>query len=144
MKKERSDNKIQNLFTHVKTVIRTKDFDASKNFYSQILGLDIIEEYDEEMGVRGCILRIGKTGSNAFIEISAIDTNHPYFDSSFARVFDNDKMDLQIKTNSINYWANHIETKWIHKGPIKRPWGAIYLYLRDPDGLQIIIYQEKD
>jgi len=143
MKNGNYNNKEQIGFTNVKTVIRTKDFEASKNFYSQVLGFDIVEEYDEEKGVRGCILRIGKTGSNAFLEISAVDTDHYYYNKSFDRTFDNDKIDLQIKTNSIDYWVKNLDDKWKKKGPVDKPWGATYLYLRDPDGLQIIIYQEK-
>lgn len=141
---EKNENKMdQDRLSDVKTVIRTKDFEASKKFYSEILGLKIVEEYSEEKGVQGCILRIGKNSSSSFIEISAIHPDHYYFNSSFGKNIENDKIDLQIKTNSIDYWENYLKGKWKARGPVDRPWGSRYLYLRDPDGLQIIIYQES-
>jgi len=141
---ENKENKMdQDRLSEVKTVIRTKDFKVSKKFYSEILGLKIVEEYNGEKGVQGCILRIGKSNSSSFIEISAINSDHYYFDSSFDKNIENDKIDLQIKTNSIDYWTNYLKGKWKARGPVDRPWGSRYLYLRDPDGLQIIIYQEQ-
>lgn len=127
----------------LKTTIRTKSFDVSKMFYSTILNFNVVEEYDDNDGSRGCILRIGSEESNAFVEISEIETKHDYFNSSFKNDFINDKIDLQIKTNSIVYWAERLKKLWKVRGPVNRPWGSQYLYLRDPDGLQIIIYQEN-
>ncbi len=141
---ENSENKMdQDRLSDVKTVIRIKDFKASKKFYSEILGLKIVEEYNGEKGVQGCILRIGESSSSSFIEISAIDADHYYFDNSYSKDIESDKIDLQIKTNSIDYWENYLKGKWKARGPVDRPWGSRYLYLRDPDGLQIIIYQES-
>ena len=60
----------------LKTVIRTKDFQASKKFYTQILNLEIVEEYDEENGSRGVIMRFGEESNNAFFEISEILDDH--------------------------------------------------------------------
>lgn len=126
----------------LKTVIRTKDFEASKQFYTEILNLEISEEYDDGNGSKGCIVRFGDENSNAFFEISEIKKSHDYYQDAFSRGVDNDKTDIQIKTNSVDYWANRLKEKWEARGPIKRPWGSEYLYLRDPDGLHIIIYQE--
>ena len=52
-------------------------------------------------------------------------------------------MDIQIRTDNVEYWAERLNNKWEARGPVLRPWGSFYLYLRDPDGLQIIIYEEK-
>ncbi|MDY8137430.1 VOC family protein [Aquimarina sp. 2201CG5-10] len=129
----------------IKTVIRTKDYTASKQFYTEILMLKIAEEYDDGDGSRGSILRIGPADSNAFIEISEISDHHNYFQQPFSKSINNDKIDLQIRTNDVNFWANRLKTySWNSTGPVLRPWGSYYLYLRDPDGLQIIIYQEKE
>lgn len=124
---------------NLKTVIRTKDYDASKKFYHQILNLDIVEEYNNEN--RGCIFRFGDKNTNAFLEISEIPKDHYYYHDSYNEYVENDKIDIQIRTNNIDHWSEHLNEKWETKGPINRPWGAQYLYLRDPDGLQIIIYQ---
>ncbi len=127
----------------LKTVIRTKDFEASKKFYTELLGLGIIEEYDSENGSRGCILGFAGEDNNAFIEISEIRATHNYYQPAFSKMVDNDKMDIQIRTQSADHWAKKLKGIWKTRGPIERPWGSRYLYLRDPDGVNIIIYEEK-
>ncbi len=126
-----------------KTVIRTKDFDASKKFYTQLLGLSIIEEYDDGNGSRGVIVQIGSEDNNALIEISEIKEFHEYYEEAFDESFMSNKTGIQIRTTDVFHWASILNKNWETKGPILRPWGSYYLYLRDPDGLQIIIYQEK-
>lgn len=135
--------KAKNELYSLKTVIRTKNLDVSKRFYTELLELEIVQEYNDGDGARGCILRVGDENSNAMIELSEINKHHYYYQASFSRVLDNDKIDVQIRTKNIAYWATRLTEKWAVKGPILRPWGSHYLYLRDPDGMQIIIYQEK-
>lgn len=126
----------------LKTVIRTKDFKVSKNFYTRILKLAISEEYDDG-GARGCIVELGPEPNKAFIEISEINPDDDYFQADFARESQTDKVDMQIKTGNVEYWAERLkENNWPARGPVLRPWGFRYLYLRDPDNLQIIIYEE--
>ena len=136
------DHSPYNSLLSLKTVIRTKNYEASKEFYTQILGLEIIEEYDGN-GSKGLVLRFGPDGSNAFFEISEILDDHSYYQKSFSESIENDKTDIQLRTDNIEYWAARLKEKWTARGPNLRPWGSYYLYLRDPDGLQIIIYQEK-
>ncbi|MHA7057779.1 VOC family protein [Aquimarina sp. M1] len=124
----------------LKTVIRTKDYEASKKFYTKILTLEVVKEYNSKN--RGCILKFSDT-NHALLEISEIPKGHDYHHPSFDKSLINDKIDIQIETDDIHYWAKHLDDKWEIRGPIDRPWGSQYLYLRDPDGLQIIIYQEK-
>lgn len=137
------DDSPNNSLLSLKTVIRTKDINASKAFYTQILNLDIIEEYDDGNGSRGLIVRFGQEDSNAFFEISQIKDDHNYYQEAFNKSIENDKIDIQLRTDNVEYWAARLKEKWSVRGPILRPWGSYYLYLRDPDGLQIIIYQEK-
>ena len=88
-------------------------------------------------------MRFGPEGSNAFIEISKIEKDHVYYQDAFSLTIENDKTGIQLRTDTMEYWAALLKEKWNTRGPILRPWGSSYLYLRDPDGLQIIIYQEK-
>ena len=127
----------------LKTVIRTKNLEASRIFYTQVLNLQITEQYNDGNGSKGIIVRFGPEDSNAFLEISEITDNHSYYQEAFSENFENDKTDIQLRTVNIKYWATRLKNKWKARGPILRPWGSYYLYLRDPDGLQIIIYQEK-
>lgn len=137
------DDSSQNSFLSLKTVIRTKNIEASKEFYTQVLNLKIIENYDDGNGSKAIILRYGPEGSNAFFELSEIKEHHSYHQKAFDENLENDKIDIQLRTNNVAYWANRLKDKWTARGPVLRPWGSYYLYLRDPDGLQIIIYQEK-
>lgn len=132
------DKKLQS----IKTVIRTKNFDTSKHFYTEILQLEIVEEYDDGDDI-GCIVQLGGETSSAFIEISEIAKENDYFHESFAIESQTDKVDMQIRTEDVNYWAKRLKEHNIKaRGPVLRPWGFHYLYLRDPDNLQIIIYEE--
>lgn len=126
-----------------KTVIRTKDFKSSKSFYTQLLNLSIIEEYNDNNGSRGIIFRFGEEGSNALLEVSEIKEHHGYYQEQFSENFNNNKSSIQLRTDDVFKWASILNKVWETKGPILRPWGSYYLYLSDPDGLQIIIYQEK-
>lgn len=128
----------------VKTVIRTKDFEAAKQFYVDILDLKIVEEYDDGNGSKGCIMGFNLAHNNAFVEISEIKPTHSYYQPAFSRTVDNDKLEIQIKTEDVDYWAEKLKSVWEARGPIERPWGSRYLYLRDPDGVHIIIYQERE
>jgi len=138
------DHSPHHSLSSLKTVIRTKDFEASKRFYTQVLNLQIIEDYDDGNGSKGLIMRFGPEGSNAFFEISEIMDDHNYYQKAFSENIENDKSGIQLRTDNVAYWAARLKDKWNARGPITRPWSSHYLYLRDPDGLQIIIYQEND
>ena len=140
---EKNDNSSFGSLLSLKTVIRTKNYEDSKAFYTEILNLDLVEEYDDGNGSKGSILRFGQKGSNAFLEISEISQEHDYHQKAFDEVLENDKIDIQIRTENINFWATRLKNQWKTRGPILRPWGSYYLYLRDPDELQVIIYEEK-
>ena len=117
------DHSPHNSLLSLKTVIRTKDFEASKIFYTQILSLEIIEEYDDGNGSKGLIMRFGPEGSNAFVEISEIRDDHNYYQEPFSENIENDKTDIQLRTDNVEYWAIRLNEKWNARGPILRPWG---------------------
>ena len=50
-------------------------------------------------------------------------------------------MELQIRTDSLNDWAEALDGVCPMEGPLDRPWGHRYLWLRDPDGLRIALYE---
>jgi catechol 2,3-dioxygenase-like lactoylglutathione lyase family enzyme len=127
----------------IKTVIRTKDFATSVHFYKELLKFEVVEEYDDNNGSKGCILSLADNRS-AMIEISEILPHHDYYDPIFDETFSSYKAGMQFKTANVQKWKEELSGKWTTRGPILRPWGASYLYLEDPDGLPIIIYQEKE
>ncbi len=136
----------QNQSTHEllsqKTVLRVKDFPASKAFYTEVLSLHIVEEYNDGDGSKGCILRYGGEGSNALLEISEIKESHVYYQKAFSKTMGSNKISIQLRTDNVSYWADRLQENWKVRGPVLRPWGSQYLYLLDPDGMQIIIYEE--
>ncbi len=125
----------------IKTTIRVKNIQVSKSFYTEVLKMEIVEEYGSDS--LGCIIRVGGETGNALIELSQIPEDHYYFDEAYQKNVVNDKIDLQIKTDNVDAWVQSLKGIWEARGPVDRPWGSKYLYLRDPDGIQIIIYQEK-
>ncbi len=99
----------------LKTVIRTKNFNASKSFYTQILNLDIREEYNDLNGVKGIILSMGE-GNNGFIEISEILEGSESFQSHFKAEVESDKISLQIKTDDIEFWSSNLKNRYQFTG----------------------------
>ncbi len=128
------DNK-KRTFLGQKTVIRTRDFKSSCTFYKEVLGLEIAESWNNDLDC-GCIFSTGGSGS---IEISYLEPGHDYFRSVFTAPASL-KMDIQLATKDMDGWVNRLSPLWEYKGPVSRPWGTQYLYLRDPDDVQIIIY----
>ncbi|MAG59161.1 MAG: hypothetical protein CMJ83_22990 [Planctomycetes bacterium] len=101
--------------------------------------LKVIEEWDGEDG-RGCIVAPGE-GAGGFIELSQIHLDHDRYQGEFSRPFTNDKADLRLRAGSVNAWVQRLNGRWPFEGPIKRPWGNCYLWLRDPDGLKVAIFE---
>ena len=125
----------------IKTVIRCRDFDASRHFYASVLNLPIVEEWSEPQG-RGAIFGFGsdRTGLIEIYEMTQADAR---FDPAFASPIANDKIDVQLKTDSVTEWADRLRPVWPFVGPEDLPWGQRWITLRDPDGLLIAIYQDR-
>lgn len=126
--------------TSLKTVIHTEDFTNSVRFYHEVLGLEVVNKWDEP-GDRGRIFKVGS--ERAFIEILETKAQGEHSANEFPSGMINNKMEIQMATKNLEAWVSRLQTLWPTKGPLKRPWGSSYLYLRDPNGIQIIIYQES-
>jgi catechol 2,3-dioxygenase-like lactoylglutathione lyase family enzyme len=126
----------------IKTVVRCRDFDASRHFYASILNLPIIEEWSEPQG-RGAIFGFGsdRAGMIEIYEMTQADTR---FDPAFASPIVDDKIDVQLKTDSIAAWVDRLRGAWPFVGPQDLPWGQRWVTLRDPDGLLLAIYQDRE
>ena len=128
----------------VKTVVRCRDIDASRRFYKDVLGLAVVEEWDKAEG-KGCILTPG--GNDGLIELSQVHellAPSPRGRSSlaaFSKPFETDKVELQFRTDSLDEWVAHLCQQWEVVGPVARPWGQRYLWLRDPDNLLVALVE---
>jgi|SRR6185369_5065143 len=124
----------------IKTVIRCANFDCSRDFYTRILGFTAAEEWTEPEG-RGAIFHI--EGVGPALEIYEMCRADARFDERFHRPLDSDKIDLQLETPCVDRWVGRLTGVWEFEGPEELPWGQRWIKLRDPDRLQIAIYERK-
>ena len=79
-------------------MLRCRDLAASRRFYVDLLGLEVVEEWDDP-GDQGCIVGFGPGGG--FLEMLAVDPKHPEHRSDFEGPVANDKIELQIRVESV-------------------------------------------
>jgi catechol 2,3-dioxygenase-like lactoylglutathione lyase family enzyme len=105
------------------------------------LGLRVLEEWDEPLG-QGAIFAFGtdETGSLEIYQMNPVD---PRYDPAFMSRIANDKIDIQLRTDSVDSWVEGLQNAWPFDGPDDLPWGQRWIKLRDPDGLLIAIYEER-
>ncbi|WCL53699.1 VOC family protein [Gimibacter soli] len=121
----------------VKTVIRTGRFDEARAFYADILGLKVAEEWDEATD-KGCIFAL--EGPGGFIELAATsqDAEKRHLHAERAT----GKVELQIRTEDLQAWAAHFARLGVPcTGPVARPWGNSYLWVEDPDGVRVTLFE---
>ena len=128
-------------FRSLKVVIRCANLDARRAFYTEILGLPVVEQWEEEQG-RGLIVSAGG-GAGALLEVYEMSHADRRFDARFRERVESDKIDLQLHTESVDDWASRLAGLWPFEGPENLPWGQRWIKLRDPDGLLIAIYTER-
>jgi hypothetical protein len=63
----------------------------------------------------------------------------PVFDAPF----ENDKIDLQLRTGDLEAWIAALGGVWEYSGPQRLPWGERRITLRDPDNLLVAIYESQ-
>ena len=128
---------------HLKVVLRVADLAVSRRFYTEILGLQILIEWEEEQG-NGCIMRCGDEATDGEIELYQMTELDERYDPRFGQPFSSDKIDLQLRTPSLTTWITNLADKWPFEGPETLPWGQRWIKLRDPDHLLVAIYEELD
>ena len=122
----RTDITAEGPVTAVKTRLNTALFEESMVFYMEIIQLPLVTSWNDD-GDKGAIF-----GSNGgYIELGS---------SEVAIVFSS-ALSLQFRVDDIDAFAASIANKWPYEGPVDRPWGSRYLYLTDPNGVSIIVYQ---
>ena len=125
----------------LKIVIRCRDYQASRRFYAEILGLNVLQEWEEVEG-KGCILGFDSSGVGGWLELYQMTEQDPRHDPTFAGPLSNDKIDIQLQTSRLDHWVAALAEQWPFKGPEDLPWGQRWIQLRDPDNLLVAIYEE--
>lgn len=113
----------------LKTKITTPHLNATKTFFESVLGLVVVEEWDEPND-RGVILEFESGSREALLEI---------YDGEATQDFSG--LSLQFRVRSVDEVLNGLPEGIAYEGPTKRPWGSTYVYLEDPNGIQVIVYE---
>ena len=50
-------------------------------------------------------------------------------------------MSLQFRVSDLARIEPRLQGVVSCEGPSERPWGSVYLYLHDPSGIQVIVYE---
>lgn len=115
--------------THsLKTKITTPRFAETIAWYRELFGLDPVEQWDEP-GDKGCILAFPGGRNEAFLEIYAGPA------ANFLG------LSLQFRTADLDGFHAALAGRFESGGPVDRPWGSRYLYLTDPNGIAVIVYE---
>ncbi len=120
----------------LKTVIRCADYRASRRFYHEVLGLEVLTEWDLPQG-SGCTLGFGEAGFGGILELYQMTPADSRYDPAFGKPFPSDKVDLQLGTSDLAAWQARLDGVWPYEGPVTMPWPESRLKLRDPDGLLV-------
>ena len=114
-----------------KVRITTPFYEESVQFYVECLGMKVQQSWDEEND-KGCLLVLNRADQGSAVLELAYQQEY----SSFSG------MSLQFKVDNLTDVITQFSSKVVFKGPVKRPWGSEYLYLKDPSGIQIVVYAE--
>jgi catechol 2,3-dioxygenase-like lactoylglutathione lyase family enzyme len=112
----------------LKTKIVTSRLAETRDWYLDLLGLSIVEEWDAP-GDRGCILGLSRSSGEALLEIHEGEPASGYGGLS-----------LQFRVDAVDAFAVQDDPRFSFKGPIDRPWGSRYLYFSDPNGISVILF----
>ncbi len=113
----------------LKTKITTPRLAETRAFYESLFDLRVVEEWNEPDD-RGVILQFPDGYREALLEIYDGPGPHDFAGLS-----------LQFRVDNLKSFTASLPTNIIFEGPDRRPWGSTYLYLRDPNEIQVIVYE---
>ena len=112
----------------LKTKLITPRLAETRDWYRDLLGLELLEEWDEPRD-RGCILGLATGLREALLEIH--EGEDP---GSFAGI------SLQFRVPNVDQFPLPSGPRFASSGPEERPWGSRYLFLTDPNGVSVVIF----
>lgn len=112
----------------LKTKIITPRLAETCAFYVTCLGMRVVEEWKEADDV-GCILALASDGREALLEVYEGKPSDGFSGLS-----------LQFRTDDLSAFRARLPKGIECRGPVARPWGSNYLYLTDPNGIAVIVY----
>ena len=115
--------------TGLKTKISTPRLQESVDFYTRYFGMKVLETWDEP-GDRGVTIGFSTPEAEAFLEIYYAEELGSY-----------DAISLQFRVDDAKAFADGLHGRLEFRGPTPRPWGSLYVYLTDPSGIQVVVYE---
>jgi catechol 2,3-dioxygenase-like lactoylglutathione lyase family enzyme len=112
----------------LKTKIITPRLAETCAFYVTCFGMRVVEEWNEVDDV-GCILALASDGREALLELYEGEQSDGFSGLS-----------LQFRTDDLLAFEANLPNSIACRGPVARPWGSNYLYLTDPNGISVIVY----
>jgi catechol 2,3-dioxygenase-like lactoylglutathione lyase family enzyme len=112
----------------LKTKIITPRLKETCEFYITCFGMQVVEAWQEVDDV-GCILALASDGREALLEL---------YEGKLAEGFSG--LSLQFRTANLAAFRASLPAAVECRGPVARPWGRNYLYLTDPNGISVIVY----
>ncbi|MEZ5316849.1 MAG: VOC family protein [Vicinamibacterales bacterium] len=112
----------------LKTKITTPRLDETRAFYERLFDLVVAEAWDDP-GDRGVILALSPDAREALLEIHEGPEAPP------------GSVSLQFKVHDLEAFRRRLPADLPVAGPTPRPWGSTYLYLRDPNGIAVVVFE---
>lgn len=112
----------------LKTKIITPRFEETRDWYRDLFGMAVVEEWDEPAD-KGCILALRSAKSEALLEIYHGEVP-----------FDFRGLSLQFRVADFHAFRELDEPRFASEGPVDRPWGSRYLFFTDPNGISVVVF----
>lgn len=114
-------------FTGLKVRLQTADLAATIAFYRDVLGLEVVDQWSgaDDSGV---IFGLDGVDGAAFLEFGSVASPN------------NGAASVQLRVGDMAGFLRRVGDAWTVDGPHERPWGSVYSYLRDPNGVQVIVF----
>ncbi|MCU1450676.1 MAG: Lactoylglutathione lyase-related lyase [Acidimicrobiales bacterium] len=119
-----------------RVILRTVDLDRSLRFYGEALGLHVYREYGSGAG-RGVVFFIG----GGYLEV----TGHaPPVDVDTG--VENDRASLWLQVRDLRDTHGLLVEAGVDivEEPERKPWGLDEMWIRDPDGVSIVVVEVPD
>ena len=110
-----------------RVLVRPSDFERSRHFYEDILGLHIYREFASKTG-RGVVFFLG----GGFLELSG---DVPPAERG--------RVSMWLQVPDIEAAHHELESAGVEilDGPERKPWGLDEMWIADPDGVRIVLVE---
>lgn len=107
------------------------DFDATRRWYTDVLGLRTYREYGADGHVTGVVLFAG----GGFIELTSASSGRPLGPAPVT-------LWLQVADVAVEHERLAADgTVTITAPPERMPWGLVEMWLEDPDGVRLVLVE---